>query len=191
MKRMDPCAFLLSTDARTGQVSGMAVTWMNRCDKTSWMVSVSQSSHTLELIRSSREFVLALASTTQADELTYFGSTKGASASVNKLRDTGIHTEQFENTYIRTPMVVDAYRNIACKVGGIMPVSADYAIVYGTVVGQYDNPQAEQLFYCGKDEYGRRRYATQHEYSAQPLQIDDIVPTTLLAPFVTSRRAAL
>lgn len=174
MKRMDPCAFLLSTDSASGQASGMAVTWMNRCDKKSWMVSVSQASNTMQLIRSSREFVLALASSSQADELTYFGSAKGFKAGVDKLRDTGLVTASFENPHIRTPMIADAYRNIACKVGGIMPVSADYAIVYGTIIEQQDNSSVEQLFYCGKDEHGIRRFAAQHERSAHHIEVDDI-----------------
>ena len=181
MKRMDPCAFLLSTDAASGRAGGMAVTWMNRCDKGSWMVSVNQASHTMQLIRSSREFVLALAASDQADELTYFGSAKGASG-VDKLRDTGLATTAFDDARIRTPMIAGAYRNIACKVGGIMPVSADYAIVYGTVMEQYDNPAAEQLFYCGKDAHGIRRYAVQHERSARTIEVDDIAPKRSFMP---------
>lgn len=181
MKRMDPCAFLLSTDAASGQVSGMAVTWMNRCDKQRWMVSVKQSSYTMQLIRSSREFVLALASGEQASELTYFGSAKGHTGGVNKLADTGLATYDMGDTRIRTPGVEGAYRNIACRVGGIQPVSDEYAIVYGTIVVQHDNPTVEQLFYCGKDTAGMRHYAVQYERAANHFQISDILPVRSFA----------
>lgn len=183
MKRMDPCAFLLSTDVATGRASGMAVTWMNRCDKQSWMVSVNQASHTMQLIRNSREFVLSLASGELVDELTYFGSTKGGQAGVDKFVDTGIKTGMFDDAHIRTPLLPQAYRNIACRVGGILPVSADYAIVYGTIVEQHDNPTAEQLFYCGKLPDSTRRYATQRERTPHLMQVDDLVPSSrLFAP---------
>jgi len=187
---MDPCAFLLSTDVVSGQASGMAVTWMNRCDKKSWMVSVSQASHTMQLIRSSREFVLALASSEQADELTYFGSAKGAAIGTDKLRDTGLMTTAFENPHIRTPMIADAYRNIACRVGGIMPVSADYAIVYGTIIEQQENPSVEQLFYCGKDACGMRHYAAQHERSSRHIEVDDIAPKRSFMPLMQIKALA-
>lgn len=175
MKRMDPCAFLLSTDAVSGHVSGMAVTWMNRCDKKSWMVSVKQTSYTMQLIRSSREFVLALASASLVDELTYFGSTKGHTSGIDKLTDTSLITESFVDSRIRTPQIVGAYRNIACQVGGILPVSDEYAIVYGNIVEQHDNQAAEQLFYCGKNSDGTRRYAVQHGSDVQ-FHIDELLP---------------
>jgi flavin reductase (DIM6/NTAB) family NADH-FMN oxidoreductase RutF len=182
MKRMDPCAFLLSTDIVSGHVSGMAVTWMNRCDKKSWMVSVKQSSYTMQLIRSSREFVIALAGSTQADELTYFGSAKGHDTGIDKLADTGLITMQFADSRIRTPGVQSAYRNIACKVGGILPVSDEYAIVYGNIIEQRDDPFVEQLFYCGKDERGNRHYGVQHEQSANHVHIADILPGRSFSP---------
>lgn len=182
MKRMDPCAFLLSTNVASGHTSGMAVTWMNRCDKKSWMVSVKQSSYTMQLIRSSREFVLALASSDLVDELTYFGSHKGHDTGIDKLANTGIQTMPFDASSIRTPYLPQAYRSIACKVGGILPVSDEYAIVYGNIVEQRDNELAEQLFYCGKDEQGNRQYVVQHQHSPRNMRIDDVLPTKTYLP---------
>lgn len=184
MKRMDPCAFLLSTDGVSGRSSGMVVTWMSRCDKNSWMVSVNQASNTLRLIRSSREFVLSFASKELVDEVSYFGSTTGADSSIDKLSDTRIVTRSFTDTRIRTPLLSQAYRNIACKVRGIQPVSDEYAIVYGTIVEQCDNPAAEQLYYCGKDEAGGRRFSTQRAQDDTHIEIAEILPCAFTGAFV-------
>ena len=140
------CALVISID-ENGKPSGMTNAWHMKCSREPALLAISmmKTGYTHELIRQSKEFVLAVANKELEKEVRFFGSTHGNV--VDKFKETGIETEPAK--FIKSPLVKKATVNFECVVEREVD-AGDHIIFIGKILNSYVNPGKKVLLSFGK-----------------------------------------
>lgn len=129
----ESCVFVISVD-KDGKPSGMVAGWNMKCsyDPPLFAVSLQKKGYTHNLIRQSKEFVIAVPNKELQKEVEFFGSRHGNE--VDKFLETGIATEKAK--YIMSPLIKKATVNFECRL--VKEVEAgDHYIFIGKVLASY------------------------------------------------------
>lgn len=137
----ESCVFVISTDS-FGKPGGMIAGWNMKCSVEPALIAVSLSKkgYTQELIRQSREFVIAVPGKELEEPLLFFGSTHGNET--DKFNETGIETEQAQ--IVKPPLLKDAAINFECELFKEVD-SGDHIIFIGKIVASYINRDKKVL----------------------------------------------
>lgn len=96
-----------------GRVNLMAIGWVCICsdEPPMFLIGIDDNAYTLELIRESKEFVIAYPSSTMAKETLYVGTTHGHREDKGKI--SGLEFAPAEK--IDVPILADAVANFECR----------------------------------------------------------------------------
>ena len=104
---------LAITKSKDGRINAMAIGWV--CivsdEPPMFLLGIDDPAYTLELIRGSREFVIAYPSQSMAAETLYFGTTHGHN--IDKGKISGLKFEPA--TIVDVPLLSDAVANFECR----------------------------------------------------------------------------
>lgn len=140
------CVFVISVD-ENNKPSGMVAAWQMRCssEPSLFAVSLSKGGNTKDLIRKSKEFVVAVPNGELEKEVRFFGSKHGNQ--VDKFKETGVGT--LPAKHVKSPLIKNATFNFECKL--VQEVdSGDHIIFIGEVVAAYHNENKKVLLSYGK-----------------------------------------
>ena len=104
---------LVITKNKEGRINAMAVGWVSIVsdEPAMFQVGIDDGAYTLELIRESKEFVIAYPSKEMAKEVLYFGTTHGH----NEDKATNSKLKFVPATCIDGALLDDAVANFECK----------------------------------------------------------------------------
>ena len=122
--------FVISIDA-ANKPSGMIAAWCMRCSANPplYAVALSKKGNTQNLIRKSKEFVIALPNKSLEKEVELFGSTHGDQ--INKFAKTKLETEKAR--YITSPLISKATLNLECKLENEVD-AGDHVLFIGKIL---------------------------------------------------------
>ncbi len=137
----ESCVFVISVD-KNENPNGMIAGWNTKC---SWnpplfAVSLSKKGNTHELIKESKEFVIAVPNKKLEKEVKFFGSTHGDK--INKFKKSKIETSK--SKYLKSPLIKNATVNLECKLEREID-SGDHIIFIGKVLTSYVNKEKKVL----------------------------------------------
>ena len=127
---------IVTTRSRDGKPNAMAVGWVAIASSEPWMfvLGIDGEAHTLKLIRSTREFVVAYPNERMGRETLHVGTRHGGNC--NKLKDCGLVLQK--GKIVRAPLLADAVANFECKLVRIV-TPGDCPLVIGKVVAAHVN----------------------------------------------------
>lgn len=137
----ESCVFVISVDKK-GKPSGMVAGWNMKCsyDPPLFAVSLQKKGYTHNLIRESKEFVIAVPNKELQKEVEFFGSTHGNE--IDKFSETGLATEKAK--YVMSPLIKKATVNFECRL--VKEVEAgDHYLFIGKVLTSYINEDKSVL----------------------------------------------
>ncbi|MBW3004721.1 flavin reductase family protein [Candidatus Woesearchaeota archaeon] len=146
-------AFVLSVDKK-GNPSGLIAARLMKVSRTPPLIAVSlgKKSKTHELIKESKEFVIALANKDLLQYIAVFGRKSGHD--VDKFKETGIKTASAN--HIKTPLLIEATINFECRL--VNEVDAGNSTLFlGKILATYINESKKILFNFGKG-YGDYKF---------------------------------
>lgn len=148
MIRPYPLVFVMTIDGE-GKPTGMACGWHMKCSLNPplYAVALKKGKYTHEMIKNSKEFVVAFPSHELEKEIEYFGTRSGKE--FDKFKKTDIKTR--ESTYLRVPLVEKASINMECFLQDTFETS-DHTVFVGKVVSAHYKPGQKLLFYLGQKE---------------------------------------
>jgi len=159
MKRhlVEPTVFVLSVDKK-GKPNGMSSSWNMKCSYEPAMLSVAMGNdrNTLQLIKASKEFVIAVPSPELREQLEYFGSISGGQA--DKFDASGITI--LPNKRGKTPLLADARINFVCRLENCFDFGGDHQLVVGRIVEAHLNEDKKQLYFTGRNAENKRTFDT-------------------------------
>lgn len=140
------CVFVISVD-KEGKPSGMICGMCTKCSRNPGLFAVilSKKGYTQELIKESKEFVIAVPNKSLEEEVILFGSISGRDS--DKFKESGIETEKSE--FIKPPLIKKATLNFECKLYKEVEVG-DHIIFIGEVLASYINKDRKILLNMGK-----------------------------------------
>jgi flavin reductase (DIM6/NTAB) family NADH-FMN oxidoreductase RutF len=144
--------FIITVD-KNNKPSGMVAAWKTRIsyDPPLYAVSMGKSSYTKELIKESKEFVIAVPNKDLREAIEIFGYQHGNE--VDKFKETGLET--IPSKFLKTPLIKEATICYECKLISITKTgSCD--LVIGEVVAAHHNKNKKTLLVTGKDKEGNR-----------------------------------
>ncbi|MFA6437081.1 MAG: flavin reductase family protein [Candidatus Paceibacterota bacterium] len=146
MFKPEKCVFVISIDEK-GKPSGMICGHAMKCSKKSELYAVAlwEEGYTQELIRSSKEFVVAVSNKSLEKEVILFGSVSGRD--VDKFKESKIATEKAQ--FIKSPLLKDATINFECKLQEEVRVG-DHIMFIGKILAAYVNEDKKVLLNMGK-----------------------------------------
>ncbi len=149
-KHPEGVAIALAKD-RNGKVNPITLGWFMTTSIQPRMlaISIAHDRHSLDAVRHSKEFVLALPSVGMAEETLYYGTKSGRDT--DKLADCGAATQPA--TRIDCLLLMDAVANFECTLSGEL-TTGDHVIFAGEVVAVHVN----------RDESVRRLYTVGPHY---------------------------
>ena len=143
---------LVITKNAEGRVNLMAIGWVCICsdEPPMFLIGIDDHAYTLELIRESREFVIAYPSGAMAKETLYVGTTHGHH------EDKGTQSDlQFaQATQVNVPLLADAVANFECRLLDIitkdsninfkdnfnnLPQNGNFCLVIGIIIASHVN----------------------------------------------------
>lgn len=127
---------LVLTKNAQGRVNAMAVGWVCLVsdEPPMFLLGIDDGAYTLELIRESREFVIAYPSQNMAKETLYFGKVHGHD--VDKVTESKLSLEP--GTVGSVPLLADAVANFECRlVTEYRP--GNCPLVVGEVLASHEN----------------------------------------------------
>lgn len=162
---VEPAVFVLSVD-ENGKPSGMAAGWNMKCSYKPPMIAValSKNNYTQTLVRTSKEFVVAVPSPELQEQLEYFGSVSGRD--VNKIEKTGIKT--IPSSKLKSPLLADARINFECKLYKVIE-TGDHYLCVGEILAAHYNVDKDQLYFTGRDPAGNRVFKENKTHFAEDL----------------------
>ena len=140
---------LVTTRSRAGRANVMAVGWV--CVASSeplmFLVGIDDEAYTYELIRKTREFVVAFPSERQARETLFVGTRHGHK--IDKFAACRLATQGA--AVVKAPLVADAVANFECKLVEITR-PGDCPLIVGRVVAAHVNTRKSlrRLYTVGK-----------------------------------------
>jgi flavin reductase (DIM6/NTAB) family NADH-FMN oxidoreductase RutF len=142
-----PVAIAIAKDSE-GKYNPVTLGWVTETSVSPRMysIAINRSNYSLEVIQSTKEFVLAFPSVNMAEETLFFGTCSGRDK--DKFSKVKLATEPARN--VDSLLLTDAVSNFECKLISEHP-SGDHVILVGEVVGAYMNadPAVERLYIIG------------------------------------------
>jgi len=140
------CVYVLSAN-KQGEPSGMIASWVIQTsfDPPLIAVSIGKTRFTYNLIKESKEFVIAVPNETLKDAIRIFGLKSGKT--INKFKETKLKTKKA--SFVESPLLADATINYECKLLQIVD-TGDHSIFIGAVVAAWINENKKVLLNMGK-----------------------------------------
>ena len=136
---------LVTTRSRAGRANVMAVGWVCVAsgDPLMFLLGIDDEAYTYELIRRTRQFVVAFPSQKQARETLFVGTRHGRG--MDKFTACGLRTQ--EPAVVKAPLVAGAVANFECRLVEITR-PGDCPLIVGRVVAAHVNKArgARRLF---------------------------------------------
>lgn len=125
---------LVTTRGPKGNANVMAVGWATLASSDPWMfvLGIDPGAYTLELIRKTKQFVVAFPHEGMGKQVLHVGSHHGCGR--DKLSEAGIATQRAAK--VRAPLIADAVANFECTLARIVQ-PGDCALVIGKVVAAH------------------------------------------------------
>ena len=140
---------LVTTRARSGKANVMAVGWtcVASSDPLMFALGIDDEAYTYELIRQTREFVVAFPSERQGRETLFVGTRHGRE--MDKFRACGLKRQKAAK--VKAPLVAEAVANFECKLVEITR-PGDCPLIVGKVVAAHvsRNKSLRRLYTVGK-----------------------------------------
>lgn len=137
---------LVTTHNPKGGDNVMAVGWTTTVSykPRMFLVAIDDAAYTYELIRKTKQFVVAFPSDKMAKAALYVGSRHGHK--IDKIRGAGLAVQKASK--IKAPLLRDAVANFECKLVAITR-PGDCPMIVGKVVAAHENknPKAKRLYY--------------------------------------------
>jgi flavin reductase (DIM6/NTAB) family NADH-FMN oxidoreductase RutF len=141
---------LVTTRAPGGRANVMAVGWVMIASSEPWMfaLGIDDGAYTYELIRKTREFVVAFPSEEMTKETRYAGTHHGHTQ--DKFAATGLKTQPA--TAVQAPLIADAVANFECRLSKIVR-PGDCPVIFGEIVAAHENRdrRRRRLFNWGRN----------------------------------------
>ena len=157
-----PMQTVLATCTDTaGKTNIITLAWHTPLNRTPplYGISVAPRRHSHNLITTSKEFVLNFIPYSLAEQADYCGTHSGRT--YDKLKETNLTLTP--STTLKTPMIVEAYAHLECKLTKTVPLP-DHDILIGEVVAVTADDEAftnnllniekrQPLYYIGDNNY--------------------------------------
>ena len=141
---------LVTTRSKAGKANVMAVGWTTFASMEPWMfmLGIDDEAYTYELIKKTREFVVAYPGEKMAKAVLFAGTHHGRK--MDKITKTGLKLQPASK--VKAPLIADAVANFECKLVKIVQ-PGDCPILFGKVVAAHENRdgRVRRLFYIGKN----------------------------------------
>lgn len=136
LRRYPEAVALVVSASGDGRPNVMAVGWITLASSEPWMfaLGVDAETFTCQLIRRSREFVVAFPTEAMVHETLFVGTHSGRK--VDKFAVTGLRTEPA--SVVRAPLLADAVANFECRLRRVCR-PGDCPILFGEVVAAHEN----------------------------------------------------
>ncbi len=130
---------LVTTRSQEGMPNAMAVGWIMLAseDPVMFALGIDDASFTYELIRQSKQFVVAFPAEDMGSQTVHVGSQSGRGR--DKLAECGLKTQA--GSVVQAPLVADAVANFECELVTIVK-PGDCPIVIGSVVAAHVNERS-------------------------------------------------
>jgi len=131
---------LVTTRSAQGKANVMAVGWvaLASSDPVMFAIGIDDQAHTYELIRKTREFVIAFPNEKMARETLLAGTKHGHDR--DKISESGLKIQK--PAKVKAPLLADAVANFECKLVDIYR-PGDCPLVVGKVVAAHENRNAQ------------------------------------------------
>lgn len=140
---------LILTRSPEGKINLMAVGWITLVsdDPFMFLIGVDHPAYTLELIRSTGEFVIAYPSREMAKETLFAGTVHGHN--IDKGKESGL--KFLPGTGGKVPILADAAANFECQLTDEF-CPGNCPLIVGKVTASHINPDLsiQRLMNCGK-----------------------------------------
>lgn len=141
---------LVVTRSPKGKANVMAVGWVSMAslEPAMLMLGIDDAAYTYELIRKTKEFVVAFPNERMRREVLYAGTHHGHKR--DKLAETGLATQKARK--VRPPILADAVANFECRLVTITR-PGDCPLIIGKIITAHENtdPRLKRLYTVGKD----------------------------------------
>ncbi len=141
---------LVTTRSPAGRPNVMAVGWHMVASSGPWMfaLGIDDEACTYELIRNTKEFVVAYPNEKMAKAVLHAGSHHGRGR--DKLKEAGLATQKASR--VKAPLIADAVANFECRLVKIVR-PGDCPILFGKIVAAHENrnPKVKRLLVVGKN----------------------------------------
>ena len=141
---------VVTTRDHKGKTNAMAVGWIAIAsgEPMMFVLGIDDGAYTYELIRDTREFVVAYPNEKMAKQVLYVGSSHGRNR--DKMKECGMKIEKA--SVVRAPLVADAVANFECRLVDIFK-PGDCPLVVGKVVAAHENRNrsVRRLYTVGPD----------------------------------------
>lgn len=141
---------LVTTRGPQGRPNVMAVGWHMVASSGPWMfaLGIDDEAYTYELIRRTKEFVVAYPNERMAKAVLHAGSHHGRGR--DKLKEAGLATQKASR--VKAPLIADAVANFECKLVKVIR-PGDCPILFGKIVAAHMNRDArvKRLMVVGRD----------------------------------------
>ncbi len=136
------CVFVISVD-KNGKPSGMICGQSTKCSREPGLLAIVlwKKGYTQELIKESKEFVIAVPNKSLEKQVRFFGSVSGRE--VNKFKESKIETEKAEFT--KSPLIKNATINFECKLYKEVELG-DHIMFIGKILASHINENKKVLF---------------------------------------------
>lgn len=141
LKRKYPEQVVLVTTARPdGGANVMAVGWVAIAsdEPLMFMLGIDDGAYTYELIKKTKEFVVAFPNEKMAREVLFAGTRHGRHG--DKIAASGLKTQQAG--VVKAPLIADAVANFECKLVAIYR-PGNCPLVIGEVVAAHENVSSD------------------------------------------------
>jgi len=140
---------LVTTRGKDGKSNVMAVGWICIAsgEPLMFILGIDEDSHTFELIRETKEFVIAYPHEFMKEETLIAGSCHGDE--VDKIARSGLNTQNAKK--VKAPLLTDAVANFECEMLDMIK-PGDCTLIIGKVVAAHMNTDSsiKRLFTVDK-----------------------------------------
>lgn len=152
------CVLVIS-NGKDDKPNGMTASWFFQTsfDPPKIAVSIGKARYSYNLIKESKEFVIAIPNKDLERVVLAFGNTTGKE--VDKFKETGVKTSKAQ--YVNVPLIADATINHECKLAEVID-TGDHSIFVGDVVASWINKDKKVLMNMGKP--GGKRLFEEFDY---------------------------
>lgn len=130
---------LVTTAKPKGGANVMAVGWVAiaSSEPLMFVLAIDDGAYTYELIKKTKEFVVAFPNEDMAKEVLLAGSKHGHGC--DKMTESGLQTQSASS--VKAPLIADAVANFECKLVDIYQ-PGDCPLIIGKVVAGHENIKA-------------------------------------------------
>lgn len=141
---------LVTTRSTRGNANVMAVGWVAIAsgDPLMFVLGIDDGAYTYQLIKETRQFVVAFPSEDMGKEVRFVGSCHGQDR--DKLAEAGLKTQAALK--VKAPLLADAVANFECELADTY-TPGDCVLVIGKVLAAHENsdPSIKRVYTVGKN----------------------------------------